>query len=97
MSVPLVAVTGAAGFIGRAFCERASSTGRAVRTFARAPLHGSSDGVVVDLAHASSSALAQSLADVTTVVHLAGRAHIRGETSAQFDAIYHVAVSLASW
>ena len=62
MRAPLVAVTGAAGFIGHAFCERAWSTGRAVRTFARAPLHGSSDDVVVDLARASNTALAQSLA-----------------------------------
>lgn len=88
MSAPLVAVTGAAGFIGRAFCERASSEGRAVRTFSRAPLQEHSDGVVVDLAHTGSAALAQALAGVATVVHLAGRAHVRGETGAQFDALY---------
>ena len=96
MRAPLIAVTGAAGFIGHAFCERAWSTGRAVRTFARAPLHGSSDDVVVDLAHASNTALAQSLAGVATVVHLAGRAHIRGETGAQFDAVYHEANATAT-
>jgi UDP-glucose 4-epimerase len=88
MSAPLVAVTGAAGFIGRAFCERASSGGRAVRTFSRTPLREHGDGVVVDLAHASAAAVARSLAGVATIVHLAGRAHMRGETGAQFDAAY---------
>lgn len=96
MSAPLVAVTGAAGFIGRAFCERASSQGRAVRTFSRAPLQERSDGVVVDLAQAGSAALAQALAGVATVVHLAGRAHVRGETGAQFDVLYRDANETAT-
>jgi nucleoside-diphosphate-sugar epimerase len=96
MSAPLVAITGAAGFIGSAFCERASSQGRAVRTFSRAPLPEHSDGVVVDLAQAGSAALAQALAGAATIVHLAGRAHVRGETGAQFDALYRDANEAAT-
>ena len=84
----LVAVTGAAGFIGRAFCKRASSNGRVLRTFTRAPLDDRRDNVVVDLARVDTATLAQALAGVTTVIHLAGRAHVRGETAATFDAIY---------
>lgn len=84
----LVAVTGAAGFIGRAFCKRASAHGRDVRTLTRAPLGDRRNNVVVDLARFQTAELAQALLGVTTVVHLAGRVHVRGETAATFDAVY---------
>jgi nucleoside-diphosphate-sugar epimerase len=90
---PLVAVTGAAGFIGRAFCARAATEGAAVRRL----VHSSAPGaVVVDLARASAAELARALDGVQTVVHLAGRAHVGGETAARFDAIYREANELAT-
>ena len=85
---PLVAVTGANGFVGRAFCARAMASGRNVRRLVRRP---DGDAVAVDLARAADRELAQALADVAVVVHLAGRAHVGGETDARFDDAYHAA------
>ena len=96
MSGSLVAVTGAAGFIGRAFCKRAASNGRVVRSFTRASQDDRRDNVVADLARVEAAELAQALGGVTTVVHLAGRAHVRGETAATFDAVYRDANELAT-
>ncbi len=79
----LIAVTGAAGFIGRAFCARASARG-SIRAFvhsreqaARVPLP-SGDVVAMDLGDANMDILTRSLERVTTVIHLAGRAHVGG-------------------
>src|SRR6476661_5031524 len=69
----LVAVTGAAGFIGHAFCARASAEGADVRRLLHTP---ATDGVAIDLARASVAELACALDGVQTVVHLAGRAHV---------------------
>jgi len=96
MSGSLVAVTGAAGFIGRAFCKRAALNGRVVRSFTRASQDDRRDNVAADLARVETAELAQALAGVTTVVHLAGRAHVRGETAATFDAVYRDANELAT-
>jgi nucleoside-diphosphate-sugar epimerase len=90
---PLVAVTGAAGFIGRAFCARALATGIYVRRLIHTP---ASDGIAVDLVRASTAELAHALAGAQTVVHLAGRAHVAGETAARFDDIYRDANELAT-
>ena len=46
-------VTGAAGFIGRAFCDRASAQPRCAFARSRRTQPGRSDGVAIDLAHAS--------------------------------------------
>ena len=89
----LVAVTGAGGFIGRAFCARASAKGAAVRRLVHTP---ATDGVAIDLAHASAVELAHALDGVQTIVHLAGRAHVAGETGKRFDGVYREANELAT-
>lgn len=90
---PLVAVTGAAGFIGRALCARAAAEGTAVRRLVHTATPG---GVVMDLARASAAEIARALGGAQTVVHLAGRAHVGGETAARFDAVYREANELAT-
>jgi len=89
----LVAVTGAAGFIGYAFCARACAKGVAVRRLVHTP---ATDGVAIDLARASAAELARALDGAQTVVHLAGRAHAAGETTARFDGVYREANELAT-
>lgn len=84
----LVAVTGANGFIGRAFCRRAMRSGRSLRRFVRVPTNETGDCVALDLAHASDGELARSLDGVATLVHLAGRAHVMRETAPDFEAAY---------
>lgn len=86
-----VAVTGASGFIGRAFCARASASGRAVRRFVHAPDVTAKGSVAVDLTRASVDDLARDLETVSTVIHLAGRAHVMRETEPDADAIYRLA------
>jgi len=90
---PLVAVTGASGFIGRAFCARASRTGRGIRRLVRVP---DGDGIAVDLAGEGDDEIVRALEGVATVVHLAGRAHVAGESGARFDAAYRHANSTAT-
>ena len=87
----VVAVTGARGFIGRAFCARASANGRAVRRFVRTPDATSVDSIVIDLTHATVDVLAHHLEGVSTVIHLAGRAHVMRETEADAEAAYRLA------
>jgi nucleoside-diphosphate-sugar epimerase len=92
-SEPLVAVTGASGFIGRAFCARASRTGRGIRRLVRVP---DGDGIAVDLAGEGDDEIVRALEGVATVVHLAGRAHVAGETGARVDAVYRDANAAAT-
>jgi nucleoside-diphosphate-sugar epimerase len=72
----VIAVTGAAGFIGAALCRREAARGRAVRRFVhRSPGPDGGDNVVpVDLGCADFDELARRLDGVTAIVHLAGRA-----------------------
>jgi nucleoside-diphosphate-sugar epimerase len=86
-------VTGAAGFIGHAVCARAAARGIAVRRLIHTP---APDGIAIDLARASLDELARVLVGVQAVVHLAGRAHVTGETSARFDGVYRDANELAT-
>jgi nucleoside-diphosphate-sugar epimerase len=86
-----VAVTGANGFIGRAFCARASANGRAIRRFVHAPDAAASGSVAVDLTRASVDDLARHLETVSTVIHLAGRAHVMRETEPDAEAVYRLA------
>ena len=88
MSGALVAVTGADGFIGRAFCAHASARGRALRRVVRTASAAAGDVVAIDFERAGDDALARALERVDTVVHLAGRAHRPGETGARFEAVY---------
>lgn len=77
----LVAVTGAAGFIGRHLCVQLAASGHRVRALVRRPAGGWPAGVdevvVPDLLHGD--ALERALAGCDAVAHLAGRAHVLRE------------------
>ena len=88
MSDAPIGVTGADGFIGRAFCRRAVAAGRRVRRFVRVPTADAADCVVADLTQASVAELAEKLDGVATLIHLAGRAHVMRETARDPDAAY---------
>ena len=79
MSAPrVVAVTGASGFIGRAFVQRALAHGWSLRRFVHTPAEGE---IAMDLRNASVDDLARALDGVATIVHLAGRAHVMRENA----------------
>jgi nucleoside-diphosphate-sugar epimerase len=84
----VIAVTGAAGFIGAAFCRRAAARGRSLRRLVRADADGGNDVIALDLAHASDDAIARALEGVSDVVHLAGRAHVIDEADRAAEAAY---------
>ena len=86
-----IAVTGANGFIGRAFCARASASGHTVRRFVHAPDAASAGAVAVDLTRATVDDLARHLGAVATVIHLAGRAHVMHESAADAETAYYQA------
>jgi nucleoside-diphosphate-sugar epimerase len=88
VSRSVVAVTGATGFIGRAFCRRALRDGRALRRFAHRSAHASDGCIALDLADARVDELARSLDGVEIVVHLAGRAHVMHEATRDFESAY---------
>lgn len=70
---PIVAVTGATGFLGRALCQRLRSMQVRVRAAARTPAEGPwSDFIPLYLPH---SVPAELFTDVDIVYHLAGKAH----------------------
>jgi len=86
-----VAVTGAAGFVGQALVSALRAAGRRYRAIVRAA-PGKSDAnvhAVGDLAAADDDALARALDGVTTLVHLAGRAHVVKEKDAATAAEAH--------
>ena len=69
-----VAVTGAAGFVGRALCERLRAAGRDVRPIVRSE---GLDGAIAlgALETAAPEAIEEALAGAAAVVHLAARVH----------------------
>ena len=76
MSGPLIALTGATGFIGRHLLRSLSQRGYRVRVLLRRPVEvpeGASGAVVGDLARPINMAAA--LSDVVAIVHSAGLAH----------------------
>ncbi len=76
MSGPLIALTGATGFIGRHLLRALSQRGYRVRVLLRRPVEvpeGASGAVVGDLARPINMAAA--LSDVDAIVHSAGLAH----------------------
>jgi len=88
-------VTGAGGFVGRAFCARAAARGLRLRRFVRrqddrvrGAGHEGADVHVLDLARATAVDLAARLTDVSIVIHLAGRAHVMREAEADDEAAY---------
>ena len=93
MSPPPIAVTGADGFIGRAFCARAAARGRAVRRFVRTRRQADAggDAIALDLERVDADPIADALAGVEVVIHLAGRAHVMQETERDPEAAYRSA------
>ncbi len=106
---PWIAVTGASGFIGAAFCRRAVADGRPVRRFVRErrvttggrariderpgrdPTQANVPTFAIDLPATSVDDLTRMLEGASTIVHLAGRAHVVGETAADPEAAYQIA------
>jgi nucleoside-diphosphate-sugar epimerase len=87
---PLIAVTGAGGFIGAALCRRLVARRQPVRRLVHHAARGG-DEIVLDLAHASVGDIARHLAGASAVVHLAGRAHVMRDTGPDADAAYKLA------
>ena len=89
----LIAVTGANGFVGTAYCRRAHERNQPVRRLVRTRAAGSAadDVVAIDLARAHPDQLARALEGVFAVIHLAGRAHVMQETAPDADAAYKTA------
>lgn len=96
MSGDVVAVTGAGGFIGRAFCVRAAAGGRMLRRFVRAPENDADGVVAIDLAQAGVDEMTRHLEGVATVVHLAGRAHVMDAGGRESEAAYRAVNELAT-
>jgi nucleoside-diphosphate-sugar epimerase len=93
VSEALVAVTGANGFVGRAFCARAALRGRRVRRLVHAR---DLDAVALDLAQARDDELARALDGVAAIVHLAGRAHVLRERARDPEAAFRDANARAT-
>ncbi|HLX28482.1 MAG TPA: NAD-dependent epimerase/dehydratase family protein [Casimicrobiaceae bacterium] len=87
----LVAVTGANGFIGSAYCRRIEERGGDVRRLVRDRPSQRGDVVALDLARAPSGELERALEGVHALVHLAGRAHAMSGTERDADATYRAA------
>jgi UDP-N-acetyl-alpha-D-quinovosamine dehydrogenase len=87
----LVAVTGAAGFIGSALGARMAARGYRVRRIVRTPSGAGEDEVVLDLAKAPPERLARALDGAFAVVHLAARAHVMDESGPHVEAAYRIA------
>jgi UDP-glucose 4-epimerase len=106
---PVIAVTGANGFIGRAICARAATRGRSLRRFVHArpglrePIEAPGahaapgervppdQSIAFDLAKADADDLGRTLDGVSSVIHLAGRAHVMHETTQDPDGAYREA------
>jgi len=100
MAHDLILVTGAGGFIGHALVAHLTAGGRAFRAVYhhRIP-HGQPphlDNVVADLGSIEDAAADALLADVTAVVHLAGRAHVLAETAPDPEAAFRIANVVAT-
>jgi nucleoside-diphosphate-sugar epimerase len=86
LSAPrVVAVTGASGFIGRAFVQRARARQWTLRRFVHSPADGAT---AIDLATASVDDLARALDGVAALVHLAGHAHAMREGASDAEEAY---------
>ena len=91
LSGKLIAVSGADGFIGTAYCSRMQARGQCVRRLVRtrpAASDASGEAVAIDLARAQADELAHALRGVSAVVHLAGRAHVMNDVAPDADAAY---------
>lgn len=93
LTAKLIAVTGADGFIGTAYCRRLAARGQPVRRLVRerATVAPGGDVVALDLARASADDMRRALDGAFAVIHLAGRAHVMNETVPDADAAYKLA------
>lgn len=100
MAHELVLVTGAGGFIGRALVAHLTAAGRPFRAvYHQRIAHGQPthlDNVVADLGSIEDAAADALCADVTAIVHLAGRAHVLAESAPDPEAAFHVANAVAT-
>jgi nucleoside-diphosphate-sugar epimerase len=88
----LVAVTGAAGFVGRALVARLRAAGRTVREIVRDADDEIPDAIAVGaLEAATPAALAQALEGVSAVVHLAARVHVTPLRAAEDERAFRAA------
>lgn len=76
----MIAVTGAYGFVGRALCQAMRAQGLPLRALSRGPQADGAAVLVGDLAEQPD--LAQALAGVDVLIHLAARVHVMRETAA---------------
>jgi len=90
---PSVAVTGASGFVGRHLCQWLIERGYRVRGISRSGWDPGIPGLeLVRLAGGARVAdLRSAFGGADAVVHLAARAHVLHEMSADAEAIYHTA------
>src|SRR5664279_1091595 len=95
-----VVVTGADGFVGRALCAHWRHTGVAFRGLVRRltpDTAARADMVPIgDMATIGDDALCSALRSATTLVHLAGRAHVMGRRNADPTSAYRVINALAT-
>jgi len=89
----LVAVTGADGFVGTAYCHRMDERNLPLRRLVRTARagHAGADVVAIDLARAGADALADAFDGAFAVIHLAGRAHVMKDAARDADAAYGLA------
>ncbi|HEX6793135.1 MAG TPA: NAD-dependent epimerase/dehydratase family protein [Casimicrobiaceae bacterium] len=93
LSEGAIAVTGADGFIGAAYCRRLAERGQRVRRVVheQSVPGGNDDTVALDLGRAHGDEIARALRGASAVVHLAGRAHVMKETARDAEAVYKFA------
>ena len=93
-------ITGADGFVGTALCGHLRALGRRFRGLTRRPAPPSNSRAqylsVGNLAAADDDTLARALEGGAAVVHLAGRAHVTRESSANAEAAYREANVVAT-
>lgn len=98
MSPRRILVTGATGFVGRALLPRLVTEGWRVRAALRAPSEALPTGIeAVQVGDTGPDTdWRAALTDVDAVVHLAARAHVLDEASADAFALYRAVNSLAT-
>ncbi|HJU22586.1 MAG TPA: NAD-dependent epimerase/dehydratase family protein [Casimicrobiaceae bacterium] len=91
LETKVIAVTGADGFIGSAYCRHIDERGGRVRKLVRHRQSQRGDVIALDLARAPSEELERAFDGVHALVHLAGRAHVMNERNRDADATYRAA------
>ena len=80
---PIILLTGASGFVGRAVCSKALHCGFEVRGTVRRNERLTAKNVAVEIGEINSTSMWQaSLQGITTIIHLAARVHVMQDTTA---------------